>query len=108
VERRPWAQNPQANAQVSSHECRWRRAAPQKRRASNSFKTVSRKTSGLRSAVRAALDHSHENDFVGDIAVATCKPKAHASHFATAGMRLDRCRGCHNGNLRPILNVESR
>jgi hypothetical protein len=28
-----------------------------------------------------ALDHSHENDFVGDIAVATCKPKAHASHF---------------------------
>jgi hypothetical protein len=55
-----------------------------------------------------ALDHSHENDFMADIAVATCKPKAHASHFATAGMRLGRCRGCHNGNLRPILNVESR
>jgi hypothetical protein len=25
-----------------------------------------------------ALDHSHENDFVGDIPVATCKPKVHA------------------------------
>ncbi len=47
-------QNPQANAEVSFHQCRQRRAARQKRRASYSFKTVSHKTSGLRSPARAS------------------------------------------------------